>query len=106
MKLICLDKEDYTFIIIESESEDGIFIVEELKNINPNSPCQRFNKGIVLSGRAPIWVYAALVHYFHPAAWVATYDPRLNSAVVVMSHTRGVSPGDILPVNASGVRYA
>lgn len=31
MKLICLDKEDYTFIIIESESEDGIFIVEELK---------------------------------------------------------------------------
>ena len=104
MKLICLDKEDYTFIAIESESEDGIFTAEELKSID--SPCQRFNKGIILSGRAPIWVYAALVHYFHPAAWVATHDPRLNSAVVVMTHIRGVNPGDLLPVNASGVRYA
>lgn len=104
MKLICLDKEDYTFIIIESDSKDGIFVTEELSNIN--SPCQRFNKGIILSGKAPIWVYAALVHYFHPTAWLAIYDPGLNSAVVVMTSTRGVAPGDLIPVNASGVKYS
>jgi CRISPR-associated protein Csx3 len=42
--------------------------------------------GVVLSGRLPVWAYAALVHEFHPAAWVATYDPRLPGAVVVQRH--------------------
>lgn len=43
--------------------------------------------GVVISGRGPIWLYAALVHHYHPAAWVATFDPRLGGGVVVERHT-------------------
>lgn len=113
MKLICVERKDHTFVTIESDSEDGIFTPEELKKIrfviatidnDTEEPIEikteniRLNKGIVLSGRAPIWVYAALVHYFHPAAWVAIYDPRVRGAVVAMTHVKNVSPGDLIPV--------
>lgn len=36
--------------------------------------------GVVINGRAPIWLYAHLVHELHPTAWVACYDPRLGEA--------------------------
>ena len=96
MKLIASEESDYTLVNIEADSE-GIFAPEELKNIC-SSPNIKFNKGIILSGRAPIWVFASLVHFFHPAAWVATYDPRLRAGVVVATHTRGVSIGQLIPL--------
>lgn len=60
-------------------------------------------KGIVLSGRAPIWVYGALVHQCHAAAWVACYDPRLAGAVVVESHRKGIVAGQVIPLNSDSV---
>lgn len=54
-------------------------------------------KGVVLTGRGPIWLYGALVHCYHATAWVATNDPRLG-AVVVQSHHEGVTVGDVIPV--------
>lgn len=55
--------------------------------------------GVILSGRAPVWAFAAMTHAAHPAAWVATFDPRLGGAVVVASHTPTVKVGDIVPLD-------
>ena len=57
-----------------------------------------FRKGVVLSGRGPVWLYACLVHHYHPAAWVATFDPRLG-AVVVQSHKPGMQVGQVLSLD-------
>lgn len=56
-----------------------------------------FRQGIILEGRAPIWLYGLLLHLCHPAAWVATYDPRLG-AVVVETHIREVRVGQVFPL--------
>lgn len=55
-------------------------------------------EGIILSGRLPVWAYGALVHYFHPRPWVATFDPRLGAGVVVASHHPDFKVGDVVPV--------
>ncbi|MCJ2542417.1 CRISPR-associated protein Csx3 [Synechococcus bigranulatus str. 'Rupite'] len=52
--------------------------------------------GVVLTGRAPIWLYGWLVHECHFTRWVACYDPRLG-AVVVSSHSPEVRVGEIIP---------
>ena len=64
---------------------------------------------IILSGRLPVWAYAALAHFFHPRPWVATFEPRLQKAVVVASHTPGVRVGDtvdVSPEDPDSVRIA
>lgn len=54
--------------------------------------------GVVISGRAPIWIYSYLVHALHPTAWVACYDPRLG-AVVVATHSTHTNIGQVLPID-------
>jgi CRISPR-associated Csx3 family protein len=55
-------------------------------------------EGVIISGRLPVWAFSALIHYFHPRPWVATFDPRLGGGVVVATHARDVSVGEIIPV--------
>lgn len=52
--------------------------------------------GVVISGRAPIWLYAYFVHELHPTKWVACYDPRLSGGVVVATHSNQTSIGQII----------
>lgn len=52
--------------------------------------------GVVITGRAPIWLYAYLVHELHPTAWVACFDPRLEGGVVVATHSRQVQIGQVV----------
>lgn len=54
--------------------------------------------GVVISGRAPIWLYGYLIHELHPTAWVACYDPRIG-AVVVATHSRQTTIGQVLPID-------
>lgn len=57
-----------------------------------------YSKGVIISGRGPMWLYAYLVHAYHPAAWVAVFDPRIG-AVVVQNHIpTGPSPGSTIPM--------
>jgi CRISPR-associated protein Csx3 len=63
------------------------------------------SQGIVLEGRAPIWLYGCLIHACHASVWVACFDPRLGDdhpqsggAVVVASHSPQVSVGQVLTV--------
>ncbi len=53
-------------------------------------------RGVILSGRGPVWGYAMMVHAAHPSPWVATADPRLEGAVIVQSHRPGVSDGTLI----------
>jgi len=53
-------------------------------------------RGVVLSGRGPIWLYAYLLHYYHPSVFVAVFDPRLAGAVVVASHHPDAKVGGIV----------
>ena len=58
----------------------------------------KMNKGIVISGRGPIWLYAFICHKLHPSKWLAVFDPRLG-AVVVQSHTPEVKEGGIVKID-------
>ena len=88
--------ESETFTQINIEIEGGVCVPADLKTLE--IPIAKGNKGVVLNGRAPIWVFATLVHHFHATQWVATNDPRLGGAVVVESHVQGVEVGDIIPL--------
>jgi len=82
-----------TFQVIEIKI-DGIATPDDLAQLRlPTGIDTR--QGVVLAGRAPIWLYGWLVHECHFTRWVACYDPRLG-AVVVESHTPEVQVGQVI----------
>lgn len=54
---------------------------------------------VILSGRLPLWLMAALTHHYHPALAIATYDPRLGGGVIVASHTPQFRIGDLVGIS-------
>ena len=98
MKNISFKTTDYQDFSIIHFDLDTIFSPTDLKSLKPPNPIQNnfAHKGIILSGRGPIWLYGFLVHYYHPTRWVATYDPRLQAAVVVESHDPTTAVGDLI----------
>ena len=87
-----VSKKD-TYTLIEFNIDKPI-TPDVLQDIKP--PKVDTTKGVIISGRGPIWLYGYLIHHYHPALWVATFDPRLGGGVVVMSHTPEVSEGDVI----------
>jgi len=85
---------NYTLVYFELESS---ITPDILKKANP--PKVECTKGVVLSGRAPIWLYCYLVHHYHPTKFIATYDPRVGGAVVVESHVRELEVGEVIKVD-------
>lgn len=83
--------------ILAFDIDGGVCTPTDLKHINP--PKAPPGHGVVITGRGPIWLYVALAHHYHPALWVATYDPRLMGAVVSQTHTPLVKLGDIVSVS-------
>lgn len=58
-------------------------------------------RGIVLSGRLPLWMYSALALAYRNAAWLAVYQPTMqNHAVVISSRLAGLSPGSLVELDA------
>ena len=89
-------------IVVDITLSSGIITPEELTKVLEavaNSVPAGGTEGIILSGRLPVWAYGALVHYFHPRPWVATFDPRLGGGVVVATHVACVAVGDVVPVD-------
>lgn len=85
----------FQVIEIELTRPDRLVFPEDLAQLRlPGGIDPRL--GVVLSGRAPIWLYGWLVHECHFTRWVACYDPRLG-AVVVTSHSPDVQVGEIIP---------
>lgn len=55
------------------------------------------NRGVVLSGKLPLWLWTGLALAYRSAPWVATYQPQQHDqAVVVFSPRRDVRPGDLV----------
>lgn len=98
--------EEYGILTIHVVGS-GIFRPNDLKAIHlPASINTR--KGIVISGRAPIWLYAHLTTLCSTCVWVATYDPRIGAVVVHSCDTSEspLAPGDVVDVPASVVHEA
>lgn len=83
-----------TYTVVEFEIEDNVCTPDVLTTLKP--PEVDATKGVILSGRGPVWLFGNLIHHYHPTAWVATFDPRIGGGVVVASHTRGVKVGEIV----------
>lgn len=79
--------------VLEKDLEPG-----DLANISPPDPVKYgfSSKIIIISGRGPIWLYGYLVHYYHPVKAIALFDPRLDGAVVVESHTKEFKVGKLI----------
>ena len=93
MKFKVIEEKNYTIVHFELE---GNITPEILKEIKP--PKVDGTKGVILSGRGPIWLYCYLAHHYHPTKFVATYDPRLGGAVIVESHTQECEIGDVIKI--------
>jgi CRISPR-associated protein Csx3 len=91
-KFISATPNPYT--LLEFELEESLE-PSQLKGIQ--IPKIDTTKGVVLSGRGPIWLYAYLTHELHATAWVACNDPRLG-AVVIETHTKGVGVGSVFQI--------
>jgi CRISPR-associated protein Csx3 len=78
---------------------NGVLDPKELVQVVlPGEPDWR--EGVLVNGRGPIWLYAHLVHLCHPAAWVATVDPRQGGVVVQCHIPNGPAVGTIIPHEA------
>ena len=86
----------YQLVTIELVSCDRIIEPQDLAMLRLPSGLDP-RKGVVISGRAPMWLYAYLVHECHPTVWVACFDPRLG-AVVTTTHSKLVSVGQVIPL--------
>ncbi|MEQ8972091.1 MAG: CRISPR-associated ring nuclease Crn3/Csx3 [Coleofasciculus sp. C1-SOL-03] len=85
----------YQHLRIRLTSPDGIIEPQDLKGLELPANIQS-SQGVVIEGRGPIWLYSYLVHKCHATAWVGCFDPRLEGAVVVESHHKGVAVGQVL----------
>jgi len=82
IKYVTEQTDEYTMVSFELAEP---ILPEELKTTKP--PEVNPTKGVIISGRGPIWLYGYLIHFYHHTKWIATHDPRLGGAVVVVSHT-------------------
>ncbi len=86
----------YQVLSIELTKNDRLIEPQDLKNLEL-PPGIDTTGGVVISGRAPMWLYSYLTHELHPTAWIACYDPRLG-AVVSATNSHQVYIGQIIPI--------
>jgi CRISPR-associated protein Csx3 len=85
--------------LIEFEIPGGTTTPEAFAQAVASAPPETFSppgRGIIFSGRGPVWGYAMMLHASHPTPWTATADPRLG-AVVVQSHVLLLHVGQVIP---------
>lgn len=88
---------EYNHLHIEITTENGIIAPSDIKGLKLPTGID-FTKGVVIEGKAPIWLYGYLVHECHPAAWVGCYDTRLGG-VVVATHTHDVAISQVFKLD-------
>jgi len=83
--------------LVSIEIEGGVCAPDDLKTLSlPDVPG---TGGVILSGRAPVWLFVHLAHHWHVTQWVGTFDPRAGGAIVTSVHSHlpfGV--GDVVAV--------
>lgn len=92
----------YQVLSISLTASDRLVKPEDIKNLElPNGV--NTDGGIVISGRAPMWVYSFLTRELHPTAWIACYDPRLGAVVSTTSSSQ-VYIGQVIPITLANGR--
>jgi len=86
----------YPATIVEFDLDGGMASPEMLVTMRP--PEINHRHGVIISGRGPVWLFATLVHHYHPSAWLATFDPRLGAVVVESHHVNAPEVGSIVEV--------
>ncbi len=76
------------------------FLLKQLKIFLDETDYSSLQASLLLiTGRAPIWLYSFLTHYFcHIYQIVAIFDPKVKGYVIVSSHDPKYKEGDILEV--------
>ena len=92
---------EFVFVDIKI-GENGIVtnneLPELLRIVEKEVGTKYFGKGVIISGRLPVWAHSAIAHLFHPAKFVAHFDPRLKGGVIVASHSPEYKIGQVVPV--------
>lgn len=55
------------------------------------------DNAIILDGRLPTWLYAALARTYQTAPWIACYQPQIRGSVVVYSNSTQFPVGLVIP---------
>lgn len=65
-----------------------------------NAPALSTDRGVVLSGKLPLWLTTALSCLYRrmDLPWIAGYYPPLQGAVVTYSRVLTHKPGDLIPI--------
>ncbi len=94
-----------TLTVLHMELTPAVIGPEEIAALQPPAELlSRRTLGLVLSGRAPVWLFCALTEWAHPFAWLGAYDPRLGGAVVVARHVANAPAiGAVVPVPGHAV---
>ncbi len=66
-------------------------------------PPVRADAGLIIDGRLPYWLLTALVRLYREAgvAWIATYHPPKNGAIIVSSRVDTYIPGNFIAMPIS-----
>jgi CRISPR-associated protein Csx3 len=87
------------------EFDVGIISPHQLAEAILAAPDTDPMRGVVLSGRGPVWLYGALVHHYHSTSFVACYDPWLGGGVVVESHNQTFVVGTVVVMSRDVVEH-
>jgi len=88
---------NYQTLAINLLEPKSLIAVDEMLSLELPAELN-LQREIILYGSAPIWLYSHLVECFHDVPWVACYDIRSQTAVVVSSKVSQVQPGDTIPI--------
>ncbi|HPC39237.1 MAG TPA: CRISPR-associated ring nuclease Crn3/Csx3 [Exilispira sp.] len=90
-------KSGEKIILLEFELKKNLE-PQDLNFINlPDPVKEKFaSKLLILSGRGPIWLYGFMIHHFHPCKAIAIYDPRIDGAVIIESHSEEYKIGVVV----------
>lgn len=92
MQLLKTDLENLQIITIKLE-QDEVLTPDTLPALQ--LPEIDYKKGVVIDGRAPIWLYVHLAQIWHIASWFGCNQPALGGAVVTKSLTPAVAVGSV-----------
>jgi CRISPR-associated protein Csx3 len=87
----------YQFLLITLTRSDYLIQPEDLIGVELPSGIDT-TAGVVISGRAPIWLYAYLSDKLYFTAWVACYEAPLG-AVVVATRCDVVDIGEVINIH-------
>lgn len=102
----------YQHLHIQITADNGLIVPADIKGLNlPKALVP--SQGVVIEGKAPIWLYGYLVHECHASAWVGCFDPRLGGdsprsggAVVIETHSPQVDVGQVIVVEIPDEFYS